>query len=75
MRRRPVTGRAAAHARTFAEIARVGPIARQGRAIADTIADRGFTAVIAVCTAAEMPVNETLALRDALSDEDLPSTR
>jgi anion-transporting ArsA/GET3 family ATPase len=58
--------------RTFAEIARVGPIARQGRAIADTIADRGFTAVIAVCTAAEMPVNETLALRDALSDEDLP---
>jgi anion-transporting ArsA/GET3 family ATPase len=58
--------------RTFAEIARVGPIARQGRAIADTIADRGFTGVIAVTTAAEMPVNETLALRDALSDEDIP---
>jgi anion-transporting ArsA/GET3 family ATPase len=58
--------------RTFAEIARVGPIARQGRAIADTIADHAFTAVIAVSTAAEMPVNETLALRDSLSDEDLP---
>jgi anion-transporting ArsA/GET3 family ATPase len=58
--------------RTFAEIARVGPIARQGRAIANTIADREFTAVIAVSTAAEMPVNETLALRDALLDEDLP---
>jgi anion-transporting ArsA/GET3 family ATPase len=58
--------------RTFAEIARVGPIAHQGRTIANTIADRSFTAVIAVATAAEMPVNETLALRDALSDEDLP---
>jgi anion-transporting ArsA/GET3 family ATPase len=58
--------------RTFAEIARVGPIARQGRAIANTIADRAFTAVIAVSTAAEMPVNETLVLRDSLAEEDLP---
>jgi anion-transporting ArsA/GET3 family ATPase len=57
--------------RTFAEIARVGPIAHQGRAIAATIADRDFTAVVAVTTAEEMPVNETLWLRDALTAEQL----
>jgi anion-transporting ArsA/GET3 family ATPase len=57
--------------RTFAEIARVGPIAHQGRAIADTIADPEFTAVVAVATAEEMPVNETLQLRDALQKEGL----
>ena len=49
--------------RTFAEIARVGPIAHQGRTIAATIADRDFTAVVAVATAEEMPVNETLWLQ------------
>jgi anion-transporting ArsA/GET3 family ATPase len=58
--------------RTFAEIARVGPIAHQGRSIAATIADPDFTAVVAVTTAEEMPVNETLWLRDALAAEDLP---
>jgi anion-transporting ArsA/GET3 family ATPase len=57
--------------RTFAEIARVGPIAHQGRSIAATIADPDFTAVIAVTTAEEMPVNETLWLRDALEAEAL----
>jgi anion-transporting ArsA/GET3 family ATPase len=57
--------------KTFAEIARVGPIAAQGRAIATTIEDRSFTAVVAVATAEEMPVNETLALRDALARERL----
>jgi anion-transporting ArsA/GET3 family ATPase len=57
--------------RTFAEIARVGPIARQGRTIAATIADPEFTAIVAVATAEEMPVNETLALSDALADEGL----
>lgn len=57
--------------RTFAEIARVGPIAHQARTIAQTIADPDFTAVIAVCTAEEMPVNETLWLRDALGQDDL----
>src|SRR5690349_4396544 len=51
---------------TFAEIARVGPIAHQGGTIAATIADTEFTGVIAVTTPEEMPVNETLALRDAL---------
>jgi anion-transporting ArsA/GET3 family ATPase len=57
--------------RTFAEIARVGPIAHQAGHIAATIADRGFTAVVAVATPEEMPVNETLALRDALGEEQL----
>ena len=58
--------------RSFAEIARVGPIAHQAGSIAATIADRSFTAVVAVSAAEEMPVNETLWLRDALAEEDLP---
>ncbi len=70
----PATGHGVGILRTpkmFAEIARVGPIAAQGRTIATTIADRSFTAVIAVATAEEMPVNETLALRDALVGDGL----
>jgi anion-transporting ArsA/GET3 family ATPase len=66
----PASGHGAALLRTprsFAEIARVGPIAHQARTIADTIADAAFTAVVAVCTAEEMPVNETFELRDALT--------
>jgi anion-transporting ArsA/GET3 family ATPase len=58
--------------RTFAEIARVGPIAHQGQTIADTIADSEFTGVIAVATPEEMPVNETIALADELSRDELP---
>ncbi len=57
--------------KTFADIARVGPIAHQGRTIATTIADRDFTGLLAVATAEEMPVNETLAMRDALAREEL----
>src|SRR6202042_1805469 len=57
--------------RTFAEIARVGPIARQGKTIATTLADREFTGVVAVTTAEEMPVNETVALREALLRDQL----
>jgi anion-transporting ArsA/GET3 family ATPase len=52
--------------RTFADAARVGPVARQGRTIHEMVADPGRTGVIAVATAEEMPVNETLALREAL---------
>jgi anion-transporting ArsA/GET3 family ATPase len=55
--------------KTFAEIARVGPIAHQGRTIANTIADRDFTGVIGVTTPEEMPVNETMALRTSLIRE------
>ncbi|HEY2259548.1 MAG TPA: ArsA family ATPase [Solirubrobacteraceae bacterium] len=58
--------------RTFAEIARVGPIAHQGRIIAKTIASHKFTAVVAVATAEEMPVNETLWLRDELVVDKRP---
>ena len=50
----------------------MGPIAHQGRQIAATIADRDFTAVVAVATAEEMPVNETLWLRDILAEDKLP---
>jgi anion-transporting ArsA/GET3 family ATPase len=57
--------------RTFADIARVGPIAHQGRTIADTIADREFTGVVAVATPEEMPVNETVSLWEALEHEQL----
>jgi anion-transporting ArsA/GET3 family ATPase len=57
--------------KTFAEIARVGPIAHQGRQIAAMIYDRRLTAVVAVATPEEIPVNETLSLREALAREDL----
>ena len=57
--------------KTFAEIARVGPIAHQASTIAATIADHDFTAVIAAAAAEEMPVNETLWLRDALAEDGL----
>jgi anion-transporting ArsA/GET3 family ATPase len=52
--------------RTFAEAARVGPIARQGRTIHAMLSDPARTGVVAVATAEEMPVNETLALGVAL---------
>ena len=51
---------------TFAEVARIGPIAHQGKAIAASLRDRSFTGVLAVARAEEIPVTETLALRDAL---------
>jgi anion-transporting ArsA/GET3 family ATPase len=54
---------------TFAGIARVGPIAHQARTIAETIADPDFTGVVAVATAEEMPVNETIGLRRSLSED------
>ncbi len=57
--------------RTFAEIARVGPIAGTAQRIAATVADPEFTAVVAVCIAEEMPVNETLWLRDQLRADGL----
>ena len=54
--------------RTFAEIARVGPIAHQGRTIDATLTDPAQTAVVAVALPEEMPVTETLALRDGLRE-------
>jgi anion-transporting ArsA/GET3 family ATPase len=55
--------------RTFAQVARVGRIARQGRTIDAMVCDPERTAVVAVAQPEEMPVNETLALQDALRDE------
>jgi anion-transporting ArsA/GET3 family ATPase len=54
--------------RTFAQIARVGPIAHQGRTIDATLRDPAQTAVVAVALPEEMPVTETLALRRGLRD-------
>lgn len=70
----PATGHGVGLLRTpkkFADLARVGPIAHQGAVIADTIADRDFTGVIAVATPEEMPVNETLTLADELARDEL----
>jgi hypothetical protein len=53
---------------TFAEIARVGPIAHQGRAIDATLRDPAQTAVVAVALPEEMPVTETLTLRRGLRE-------
>src|SRR3954453_709250 len=55
--------------RTFAEIARVGPVANQGRTIHETVTDREHTAVVAVALPEEMPVNETLMLQDTLEEK------
>ena len=55
--------------RTFAQAARVGRIARQGRTIDAMLCDPARTGVVAVARPEEMPVNETLALQDALRDD------
>lgn len=47
---------------TFAEIARVGPIASQSGRVRDWLADRTSTAYLAVALAEELPVSETLDL-------------
>lgn len=68
----PATGHGLAVMRapkTFADIARVGPIAHQGRTIHEMIVDSKRTGVVAVTLAQEMPVNETLSLRDSLRDD------
>ena len=52
--------------RTYAQIARVGPIAKQARGIHNFIADPATTSVVAVALPEEMPVNETIDLRASL---------
>ena len=54
--------------RTFASVARVGPIARQGHAIASFIGDPRRTAIMAVSSAEEMAVSETLQLSASLRE-------
>ena len=68
----PATGHGVAmltSPRTFAEIARVGPIANQGRAIHKTVTDARHTGIVAVALPEEMPVNETLMLGETLERE------
>jgi anion-transporting ArsA/GET3 family ATPase len=55
--------------RTFSEIARVGPVARQASHIAHALSDRSSVGVIALATPEQMAVTEAVALRRALSDE------
>jgi anion-transporting ArsA/GET3 family ATPase len=55
--------------RTFADIARVGPINRQAEIIDRFLRDPDATAVIAVTHAEEMPVSETLDLERRLREE------
>jgi anion-transporting ArsA/GET3 family ATPase len=55
--------------RTFAQIARVGPIANQGATIDATLRDPAQTAVLAVALPEEMPVQETLFLQRGLREQ------
>ncbi|WCB94806.1 Putative ATPase [Baekduia alba] len=48
--------------RTFADIARVGPIARQARTVADALADPAVCRLVAVALPGELAVAETLEL-------------
>jgi hypothetical protein len=48
--------------RTFAEIARVGPIARQAREVAEGLANPSMSSVVAVALPSELAVAETLEL-------------
>jgi anion-transporting ArsA/GET3 family ATPase len=55
--------------RTFAAIARVGPIHAQARQLDRLITDRDHTGTAIVALPEEMPVNETAALEQDLRDE------
>jgi anion-transporting ArsA/GET3 family ATPase len=55
--------------RTFANIARVGPIRSQAETLDRFICDAKRTGVAVVALPEEMPVNETAALERALADE------
>ena len=55
--------------RTFANIARVGPIHGQARALDEFITNPKLTGAAIVCLPEEMPVNESAALEAELRDE------
>jgi anion-transporting ArsA/GET3 family ATPase len=68
----PATGHALAllrAPRTYANIARVGPIARQAASIDGFLRDRSATGVLSVALPEEMPVNETVDLERRLADD------
>jgi Anion-transporting ATPase len=50
--------------RTFADIARVGPIATQSRRVAELLEDPARAAIVAVARPGEMPVSEALDLEE-----------
>jgi len=54
--------------RTYADIARVGPVARHASFFDQFIRDGRSTAVLVVALAEEMPVNETIELEAKLAD-------
>lgn len=54
--------------RTFAQVARVGAVARQGRTIDAMLSDPQRTGVVAVARPEEMAVNEALELERALPE-------
>lgn len=56
-------------ARTFADVARVGPIAAQAGRVRDTIEDTGRSAFVAVALPGELPVTETLELEGLVARE------
>ncbi len=67
----PATGHALAllrAPRTYADIARVGPIARQAGHIDSFLRDRSTTGVLVVALPEEMPVNETVDLEQRLDE-------
>jgi anion-transporting ArsA/GET3 family ATPase len=55
--------------RTFAGIARVGPISQQAKALDQFICDHSLTGVAIVALPEEMPVNETAILERELGEE------
>jgi anion-transporting ArsA/GET3 family ATPase len=68
----PATGHALAllrAPRTYANIARVGPIGRQAAQIDRFLRDPGETGVICVALPEEMPVSETVDLERRLADD------
>jgi anion-transporting ATPase len=68
----PATGHALAllrAPRTYANIARVGPIARQAASIDSFLRDASATGVLSVALPEEMPVNETVDLEQRLADD------
>jgi anion-transporting ArsA/GET3 family ATPase len=68
----PATGHGVAFLqtpRTFANIARVGPIKAQAEALETLIVNHRKTGVAIVALPEEMPVNETAALEHSLTDE------
>ena len=65
----PATGHALAmlrSPRTFAAIARVGPVANQAAHIREFLDDPGYSSYLAVAQAGEMAVTETIELEDRL---------